>query len=623
MEADLQRIKIPKIPKWSILGIKIMVASLAVGETALTELEWGYYVDIPIIKYIFAIFQKINGWGMEAVFFMAGTGILFYLLREHPLQKNRWLQGLSWFFAICMVFGKSYYDLGNWNYVFHGRLQFGLACFVALGYYWLFKHTVILLKVAADKWILYQKEHPKCIERWLFEKHPFAGPLLCIAVCSIPVMIIFFPGTLQWDAHEQIWTYMGLFQPWTAKHPVAVTWLLGQCLKVSRSLFGSDNMALFFYAGPQFVMQWLVFAYGMYVLDKLKTPTAIRWAALLYFSLFPAWQIWGFTVVKDSYYYIFLLLLILLIVHILAEKRIHWWQWVLLALSSIMIANTRNNGIYVLVLFSAAFLLMYWKYWKVCFVLLLCSFLSLSLVKNLYTIPKGIAEGPKREMLSVPLQQTARYVKEHYDDITDDEMAVLSQVFQVDVAQLAELYNPELSDPVKAQFIDFPTGEELKQYFQVWFAQLTRHPDTYIQAFLNHVYGYFYPDREDFWEGIGNYYIGNAQHWQDGYLDIRFGMEYRELRDLYEQTARYLKRIPMIGMLYSCGFQNFVLLGCAIYLLSHKRYRELVVLVPCLLTVLICLVSPVDAFVRYMLPIMAALPVNIAWCHYANVTEEH
>ncbi len=73
----------------------------------------------------------------------------------------------------------------------------------------------------------------------------------------------------------------------------------------------------------------------------------------------------------------------------------------------------------------------------------------------------------------------------------------------------------------------------------------------------------------------------------------------------------------MIGMLYSCGFHNYILIACAVFLLAQKRYREMLVLVPSILTMLVCLVSPVDAYIRYMLPVMAAMPVNIAWCHYA------
>lgn len=605
---------------WKIaLGIQAFICSFALQNNTLKEVEWGYYVDIPVIKWFFTIFQQLDGRGMEVIFLMSGLACMFYYVKDRPGQKNFWVRGIAAFFGICMVFGKSYNDLGNWNYIFHGRLQFGLACFVFSGYYWVFKNFILFLGVIADKWIIGRDVPRRKAEKWLFEKHPFLGPLLVIFVCCLPVMISFFPGALQADAQEQFWTYTGAFGVWTEKHPVAVTWLLGQCLHISRTIFGNDGMAIFLYAGPQYVVQWLVFAYGCYIMGRLKAPLLLRWGALVYFAAFPLWQIWGYTVAKDSYYYIFLLLIVLLIIHIFESGRIYWWQYVLIAISSVAVTNTRNNGIHVLILFLAAILLLYKKYWKACVMAVICIFLARYVVEDIYVAQKGILPCQTREMLSVPLQQTARYVKEHYDEITEEEMDILSGLFYVEVWELAELYEPELYDPIKYELQDYPTDEALKMYFRVWFAQLCKHPDTYIQAWLNQVYGYFYPNRYNSLGQLGcYYYFGGEQYWRDGQLDFTYAMEYRELRDMFEREADILSRLPLVHMLYSCGFQNYILIGCIIFLLAHKKYKETIILLPSILTVLVCLVSPANAFVRYMLPVMAAMPLNLAWCLYAT-----
>ena len=140
------------------LFLKVMVSTLAVQGGVLTLLEWGYPVDLPVVKWFFTIFQKMDGWGMGALFFLTGIVCIFYIVRNHPLQKNRALSVLCAFFAVCTLFGKSYYDLGQWSYIFHGRLQFGLACFVGAGYYWLYKNAVILCKFACDKWNLGRRQ---------------------------------------------------------------------------------------------------------------------------------------------------------------------------------------------------------------------------------------------------------------------------------------------------------------------------------------------------------------------------------------------------------------------------------------------------------------------------------
>lgn len=619
---NLQELKRQKSVTALLLIVKALVAGLSIQKATLAELGDIFQTNLPVTRWFFTLFQSMDGWGMEVFFVTAGFACMFYYLKEHPLRNNAWIRGLALFFSVCTVIGKSYYDLENLNYFFNSGLQFVLACLVIWGYYWIYKNVIILLKAAVDKWNLLGGEPKYKVEKWLFEKHPFFGPLLVIGICCIPVLIAFFPGTIQSDSYVAIYSYLGnpRFLPWTSQQPVAVTWLLGQCLYLSRVLFGNDNMMVFFYAGPQYVIQWLVFSYGMYVLNKLAVPRLLRGGALIYFSVFPMWQIWGYTVVKDSYYYIFSLLLVAILIHIFATGRVLWWQWLLLAVSSVAIAVTRNNGMPVLVLFCIAVLVFYRRYWKLCIVVAVSTFLALYVVEDIYMAEKGIQPGPVREVLSVPLQQTARYIKEHYADITEKEMEVLSSVFYVEPARLAELYNPELSDPVKEQFLLEPTGEELQAYFKIWFSQLRKHPATYVSAYLNHTYGYFYPNREEFHENIGRYYIGLGylQSWADDYLQVGFSIKDRGFRDFFEQEAYLVSRLPLIGMLYSCGFHNYILIGCIIYLLANRRLKELIILVPSVLTVLVCLVSPVDAYLRYMLPVMACLPLNIAWCWYVT-----
>ena len=63
-----------------------------------------------------------------------------------------------------------------------------------------------------------------------------------------------------------------------------------------------------------------------------------------------------------------------------------------------------------------------------------------------------------------------------------------------------------------------------------------RHPDTYIQAFLNHIYGYFYPNREEYGNRIGYYSLFQGkQYWDDGVLNYKFMVEDRKVRDMFEQ----------------------------------------------------------------------------------------
>ena len=83
-------------------------------------------------------------------------------------------------------------------------------------------------------------------------------------------------------------------------------------------------------------------------------------------------------------------------------------------------------------------------------------------------------------MLSVPFQQTARYLREYPDDVTASEKKAINRILDYDV--LAEKYNPELSDPVKITFRfrdddnDPKLDGYMNDYFKAWFAMFRRHP---------------------------------------------------------------------------------------------------------------------------------------------------
>lgn len=605
-----------QLPIWFMLGLKALICTFAVQGSALTKLKQEYGVDIPIIKYFFAMFRYIDGWGMEAFFFFVGIATVLYIVRLHPLQHSRLLSGWCGLAGICMVVGRSYEEIGTWDYIFNGRAQMGLALFVAIGYYLLYKNVIILGVYCLKKWNFSRTECRNSLECFLFQRHPFIGPAAVVAACGLPFVIVFWPGTLQWDAHAQLWAYFGEID-WNNGYPIFPTWLSGQCIELGRRISGSDSLGFFFYTFPQYVIQWCIFAYGIYLLTKLKTPIIWRWLSLLYLSLFPLWRIWGYTMAKDSYYYMFVLLMVLIMIdiHVSKSDQPMWWKWMLLCISPLMCCLMRPNGMLLVlltVLGGFVFDGKRWKIYVVCLVVSILPTLALNKVGETYW---GIGEVTISESLSIPLQQTARYLQYHYEELTQEEIDVLSTVFTVDINQIS--YAPEISDGVKALFRKDATSEEVQAYLKVWLGQLLKHPKTCIQAVLNHTYGYFYPNRAWMQEYYGTYYLGNSQHWTDGIIDVQFGMKYQEIRNFYQTVGDLVIQTPVIGMLYSCGLQNYILIGCCVFLGHYGKKRELAALMPSVATVLMCLLSPANAYLRYMMPVMVLLPFNLAWCYYA------
>lgn len=609
--------------------LKSFITLYALSGDSLSLMLSGYSMEVPVAKYFFTVLSFLDGWGVETLFMATGLTVVYYLVRDR--QKVSWVSGLSAFFAVCTVFGISYLKTDSWDCIFLFRLQFALAVFVGVGYYFAYKNCILFIGYLFEmKKNLLRKEPSNKVEKFLFQEHPFAGPFLWSMVFALPWLISFFPGTLQWDAHAQLWVFFGAPSAVqnAGNHPVILTEIMGGCILLGRRLFHSDSIGLFFYTGMQFMTQSLIFAYASFVLRKLKVPLLFSWGALLYWCVFPLFPIWGYTMVKDSPFYIFILLLIVAMIDIVCceDDGKKWCHSVVFLVSVAGVVLSRNEGRHVVFVTLAAVLLLYRKYWRTFLTGMIVCILLIFLVDRVYIPLNGIQKGNKADMLSVPLQQTARYLRDHFNEVTVEEATILQEGFTEDLTAIAAAYSPVCSDPVKASFCQQPTADYMKSYVKVWWEQFAKHPDTYVQAFINHTYGYFYPDRHDYqYDSLnltGVFFLGNSEHWHDEYVDLKFAVSDNTGRQILMHFFYLVEKMPVFSMLFSPGLYTYILLGGCVYLLAKRKRRETVFLVPQLFILFLRFFSPVNASMRYMLAIMVTLPVMTAWCYLA-VHKEH
>ncbi|MDE6015916.1 MAG: hypothetical protein K2H41_09505 [Acetatifactor sp.] len=559
----------------------------------------------------------VDGWGIASLLVFIGLAAAFRVVKGSGLCKNRWLALSAAFFSVCTVVGKSYQTAGNWSLIVGSPAVICGALAEVLGFYFLYRGGVLFIVWLLRGEKVFRRDCRGRAEELLFEKHPFLVPLAVMLICSLPVLISFFPGTLEADAYRQLSNMRS--GDWDAHYPVMASRLMDGVLCLGQLLFKNDNLAFFMYTGTQYFLQCLVFAYTMSVLGRMRTPVVIRWGALVYFSLFSVFQMYGYTMVKDSMFYIVFILFAALSADIIARGEGVGTRRLTIALGAVSLLPVffRNNGLHLILFTVAAGFLLCRKYKRLYLTMLAGALLGVLInsgVMHLY----GVEGGSVREMLSVPLQQTARYLSEHYDEVTDEERKALEGIFEVELREVAALYQPEISDPVKDCVAYRPDREALEAYLSVWARQFLKHPGTYVQAFLNHTYGYFYPDRECFWEGIGVYGIGESWPWDGMDFNPWFVMENGWMRERIQQVHLWMSHLPVVSSLYSCGMHNFFLIGMCAYLLGSKKRQDLFLLIPCVGCVLICLISPVNALIRYMLPVMACLPLNLAWCFFAG-----
>ena len=451
----------------------------------------------------------------------------------------------------------------------------------------------------------------------VFKKHPFLTSLIIIIICWLPYIIAFYPAILSPDPTFQIKQYFNIPNKYstyvilkdknvliTNHHPVIHTLLLGTCVKIG-TIINNVNLGFFIYSIIQILVLASTLAYTIKFLNDIKISKRYQTLALIIYSLVPIFPFYSMSAVKDVIFGSLIILYIIRVYKFIKCDNITIKEIFSTLLLLILIVLFRNNGIHVILL-SFPFLIFIVKN-KNNKLKIITIFLSL-LVFN-YTYNNVILNYFKitptsvREILSIPFQQTARYVKEHDKDVTIKEKKVIDKILNYDT--LATRYKPDISDPVKNEFNRYYKKEDLNNYFRVWFKELMKHPITYIEATINNTYGYFYPPKTR-WFIYYKYY--------DKITEDHFDYHYNKLkntRKVLSSYGRVFPYIPLVGLIVNIAFNVWILIFMFMYLLYIKKYKELVYLFPSFILILVCIASPVNAYFRYALPYVFALMLNL------------
>ncbi len=530
---------------------------------------------------------------------------------------------LSALFTFFMLFGNSYLLIDSWDLVFGSPLLFGLSIFMAIGYFFFFKSAFSLLDQQLAKWKMtpFKKVGNKYFRQFLdwFNRHPFLVTFLVLLLCWLIYIIAFYPIILSPDPSFQIKQYFNehtKYIDWviqrdpavnmTTHHPVIHTALLGCCIQLGRVIF-NDNFGLFLYSLLQVLTLAAVLSYTVYYAKKVGIPDKYRFFLLLIYALVPMFPLYAMSGVKDTYYTAFMILYVLILfdlVHVRKNEKISLKYALYLLVVITLIALFRNNGLYVVIL-SLPFVLLVSKKNRYCLGIVLVLFLAITQVYSKVLIPAlGISEGSIREVLSIPFQQTARYVKEHEEEVTKDERELYDKILGYD--DLATRYDPEKADPVKNMYNKNTTKEELSQYFHYWLQGLMKYPDTYIQATMNNVYGYFYPNSTKWYV----YYKYDDRITQNDLVDYHYN-QLEPLRQVLSSWGVSFPYIPVLGLLANVGFSAWIMFIMIGYLLEVKKKKYILVLSPLLVSLLVCVASPVNTYFRYAMPYVFVMPVLV------------
>ncbi len=485
----------------------------------------------------------------------------------------------SLFFAVCMVFGRSY-DLTDWAEIVLGRQGTrysapGLAARV--GCSWRLWPSIWLLSLPMVELPPHSVSEAHFGRVWrvahaVLSVHPFCRAVSCAHDClgAHAYRLAARPLYRRYEQNHQWFNYpngtsdyLRLLNPnvlLNGHHPV-VHHGHYRLVRAAGAFAIQQRQCgpCIIYTCAQFVITAACMAYSISSLRKLGVSLPVRGAILLFFAFMPMFSNYAALLTKDVLFADAFLVLLVQTVKLVAcglprrdanaerageQAPVLFVRhdWLLLALGAMGSTFLRNGSLVfplAACVIAAAFCawdahvarraakqtgvtpsyaMPRFRWVGVLAVLALCLASNMYFTK-VFMPAHDITPGSKREILSIPFQQTARFVQKHdglnsgvnptvKEDgtiveapcdglVTDEERAVIDRVLKYE--NLGRRYNPDKSDAVKNCFNEYASQEDIKAYFEVWAQMFKKDPECYISALINNYYGYFYPSARDAW----------------------------------------------------------------------------------------------------------------------------
>lgn len=465
-------------------------------------------------------------------------------------------------------------------------------------------------------WCLAQGDYlqkNKKIQTWIVWQYPFVITFIFLCICWTIPIILKYPAGICWDASWQIDQGMGN-TILTSHHPVFHTMLMAWFVKFGMQLH-SANVGIFFFCVVEAIILALIFSFAIKCLVDLQAKYWSILLAAIFFGFSPFITGYVGTVIKDVYFVAMCVLYITTLIVYAADRELFWskcYYSILFVLATVGMVLFRNNGLYMCAPTALALMVYEFKkrdnkFVKHIVIIAMSCILAVTASKTLTHIYQP-EKGSIAEALSLPIQQTSRYVKIYGNEVTEKEKKIINKVLPYD--QLGELYNPYISDPVKAHFNRSATGDDLKQYLNVWWRQFLKHPTCYVKATVQQSIVLIYP-------GYNNYaYYLNSNADNYFYQKEQYFTTPRKIALLQQKYFKYLvgcHSVPIISLLNNMALYIMGMFCLLIFSWKKHNYNSMFFFIPLILSVLIIVAAPcIRWHVRYAFPVIYTFPLILA-----------
>ena len=565
---------------------------------------------------VVTFFQRLDGlWG-EYSFWkgMACLIIVCTLYFLHAKSKKvypSFIKYISGVFAILYVFSESFMNTNSADYVLGDAFVFIISMLRVCGFYILINYILKACYYVIEKLANYSCEDIK--------KYSFLKILCVIVIAWIPQLIIIYPGGYCNDVQNQLMQFFG-YIPMSDPHPPAFTAIIGMCVWIG-NLLHSPNVGLYLYILLQFLFMAVGMTYCICFLWKRGCNKFFIYASAGFVAVLPIFSHYASVVIKDAPYAVCLLLMSVSAYELLEtewvdeDKRKRVFGMLRFSLWGLLAALLKHNGIYIAI--PMVVLLVFFiirkqiklKEKAIAITLLSVGIIGFFFVTKCIYPMCGIEKGMDHLLYTNMLQHSCRLIIEHPEELTDEDVAVISQV--IDYERIPEYYNPLTSDGIKP-IVDLEADDEVvAEYIKVWLKQVKKHPFVVLEASFNVSYGFFSPiarnEENDF----------STWFYESEYEELNFSVPsiLRTLRYIYESALEFYVSLPIINLLENPGLYFWLFVFCFCFIMNMKEKRYLICFVPGVMTAVFYVGIPAYYHhPRYAFPLMYSAIFYVGMC---------
>lgn len=555
----------------------------------------------------FGLFTKAgeSSWMIQNPRSFLWLPLFIYLHHETSFVLTNRKKRLSIFSAIpafiislCHLFGYVVHEKGTlfWLLKNINTAEIGLLHLFA----WFLLFYIIIFRLFFSFQNAKIQEYPSDFRR------KFIIFWIILAIAWLPWVLNQYPAVMTADTTDQIEMVLGIEQM-TDHHPVFHTLLIKTALNLGKIFSGTNNSlqpGIILFTTTQFLVMTAAFAIVLCYIYHSNTYKIIKIGTFLFFLLYPVHPIYSITMWKDVPFSITLMILILLFTKLLQKrKQNNIIIFILISATGLILSLLRHNGIFILLLsipFIPAFYKSQRKYLFIAFsITILLYFAWIHIILPSHNIPEGEAS----EAFSIPLQQISLTAKRHHEKMNSVLLSEIGLYFSQ--PNIWSFYNSRLSDPVKNLFSEEQYKKDPALFWKLWFKLGITYPQDYIDAFLIHTYGYWYPETPHhvFITGIDDNGLFGI------HMDPKLNCHWMKSIVQWVSESKY-DNFPLLSLFFSPGACFWIYLISFSYCL-YRKHSAYFLFIPVFVLWMTAIASPVNCEYRYVYGMFVCWPIII------------